>query len=84
MTYDEAIAFFRTQKRLSRALGVGQAAVSGWRRMIPARYQYQLEVITDGALRTDAPLRQYAYPLDPPRERDQRKAALETAAGGMA
>lgn len=57
MTYKQALGHFRTQVNLAAALGLSQSTVSLWREIIPARYQYQLEVITDGALRADKHLR---------------------------
>jgi DNA-binding transcriptional regulator YdaS (Cro superfamily) len=59
MTYDQAIKRFKTQTGLALALGTTQSTVSLWKRTgIPARWQYQLEVITDGELKADKPLRQ--------------------------
>lgn len=57
MTYDEAIKYFGTQTKLGAALGITQATVSAWHRVVPPRYQYQLEVITQGRLLADEPLR---------------------------
>lgn len=57
MTYDEAIAHYGNQTKLGEALGIGQAAVSAWHHVIPAHYQYQIEIITDGAMRADENLR---------------------------
>ena len=57
MTYDQALDHFKTQERLAAALGLTQPTVSCWGRVIPPRYQYQLEIITAGALRIDDVLR---------------------------
>ena len=58
MTYSEAIAHFGgTQTKLAAALGVAQPTVSCWGGAIPPQYQYQIEVITGGALKADADLR---------------------------
>jgi transcriptional regulator with XRE-family HTH domain len=57
MTYDEAIAHFGTQVKLAEALRIAQPTVSQWERVVPPRYQFQLEIITDGALRADPELR---------------------------
>ena len=65
MTYDEALIIFKTQANLARALGITQSTVSLWGKgprgrkvfTIPRAYQYQLEVITNGALRVDAAFR---------------------------
>lgn len=56
MTYDEALSRFGTQTALADALGITQSTVSAWRRTVPARYQYQLEVITAGELRAERPI----------------------------
>jgi DNA-binding transcriptional regulator YdaS (Cro superfamily) len=57
MTYNQAISYFGTQTRLAAALGISQSTVSCWRRVIPASKQYQLEIITNRALKADAELR---------------------------
>jgi DNA-binding transcriptional regulator YdaS (Cro superfamily) len=58
MTYAEALQFFGgTQAKLAAALGVKQPTVSCWDGSIPPMYQYQIEVISDGALRADPELR---------------------------
>ena len=61
MTYDDVIKHFGTQTKLAAALGITQGTVSGWCRVIPARYQYQIEIITGGELRADERLR---YPAN--------------------
>ena len=57
MTYTDALARFGTQVKLAAALGITQPTVSAWGGAIPPHYQYQLEVITGGALRVDKDLR---------------------------
>jgi len=57
MTYEQAIQYFGTQTKLGAALGITQASVSAWGRVVPPRYQYQIEVITEGRLLADAELR---------------------------
>lgn len=59
MTYDDAIEHFGTQVKLADALGIKQPAVSAWNKVIPPAYQYQLEIITAGALRVDEQLRRF-------------------------
>lgn len=56
MTYDQAIAHFGTQTALAAALGITQPTVSAWQRVIPPRYQFQLEVLTDRKLCVDPSL----------------------------
>ena len=56
MTYEELIKFYGTQAAAVRALGLKQPSVSGWRESgIPEPRQYQIEVLTGGALRADRP-----------------------------
>lgn len=67
MTYDEVLSYFGTQIKIAEALGITQATVSLWGangepKMVPAKYQYQLEVITRGELMADRRLRKYAVP----------------------
>jgi transcriptional regulator with XRE-family HTH domain len=57
MTYEQALEHFGTQAKLAAALGIAQPTVSCWERVVPAPYQYQLEIITAGALRVDEDLR---------------------------
>lgn len=57
MTYDEVIEHFGTQQKLGAALGIAQPTISSWGRVIPDHYQYQLEIITAGALRVEERLR---------------------------
>lgn len=58
MTYDEVKRFFKTQEGIAAALGITQPTVSAWEGVVPNHYQYQLEIITAGALRVDPELRQ--------------------------
>lgn len=57
MNYQQVIRHFGTQVKTAAALGITQSTVSAWRGTVPARYQYQIEVITDGKLRADKALR---------------------------
>lgn len=57
MTYTDLITHFGTQVAIAEALGIAQPTVSGWKGSVPAKYQYQVEVITNGALRADDELR---------------------------
>jgi DNA-binding transcriptional regulator YdaS (Cro superfamily) len=47
----DAIVHFGSQAALARALGITQPSVAGWGDVVPLGRQYQLEVITSGALR---------------------------------
>ena len=57
MSIDEAINLFRGQSNLARALGVTQTAVWLWKRQgeIPEGRQYQIEILTGGALMAERP-----------------------------
>jgi len=57
MTYEEVLAHFGTQERIAAALGLKQPTISCWKGIVPDHYQYQLEIITAGALRIDERLR---------------------------
>jgi hypothetical protein len=57
MTYSDALRHFGTQQVLAAALGISQPTVSAWKGVIPPRYQFQLEVITQGELQADDALR---------------------------
>jgi len=57
MTYQETIEHFGTQTEIARVLGITQGTVSSWNKVVPPRWQFQLEVITHGALRVDNSLR---------------------------
>lgn len=57
MTYTEALQRFGgTQVKLAAALGITQSTVSAWKGVIPPAYQYQIEVLSDRALRVDPDL----------------------------
>lgn len=55
MTPDELIAHFGGLSAAARALGVKPPSVSEWKAAgrVPRVRQYQIEVVTDGALRAD-------------------------------
>jgi len=52
MNKSEAVAFFGSQAALAKALGVSRSSVSEWHD-VPVGRQYQLEVITRGALKAE-------------------------------
>lgn len=57
MTYHDALRHFGgTQVRLAAALGITQSTVSSWKGAIPPAYQFQIEVLSDRALRVDPDL----------------------------
>lgn len=50
-----AIEHFGTATKLAEALGIGKALVSKWPDVVPARYQYEIERLTGGALEAQWP-----------------------------
>jgi hypothetical protein len=58
MTTDQLIAHYGTQAKAAKALGLTWAAVYVWRRRdaIPYLRQLQIQEITGGALKADAPV----------------------------
>ena len=71
MTYDQVIKRFGTQIRLAAVLGITQPTISAWGKVVPARYQFQLEVLTNGELRADRAL----VPTQYNRRASDRKSA---------
>lgn len=57
VTYQELLSYYGTQVAIADALGITQPTVSSWRGVVPPRYQYQVEVLTSGALRVSDELR---------------------------
>jgi DNA-binding transcriptional regulator YdaS (Cro superfamily) len=53
MNYEQVLDHFGTQVKLAAALGITQPSVSAWGHTVPMRYQYQIEVITDGVLKAE-------------------------------
>lgn len=57
MTYTEALAHFGgRQVDLARVLRVNQSTVSQWKGKVPAHYQFQIQVLSGGALLVDPEL----------------------------
>lgn len=54
MTTDEAVKHFGSQQALARAIGCKQPAISQWGERPPMLRQYQIQLLTDGALMADA------------------------------
>lgn len=52
MTKREAVDFWGSEAAVGRALGITRASVNAWD-VIPIGRQYQIEVVTGGALRAD-------------------------------
>lgn len=54
MDLDQVIAHFGTQEKAAAALDMTQGSISAWRKSgIPVPRQFQIEVLTDGALKAD-------------------------------
>ena len=54
MTYADLIKHFGSQAEISRALKLAQPSVWQWQHDgVPEQRQYQIEVLTDGALKAD-------------------------------
>lgn len=50
MTKDDVIAYFGSPSAAAKALGIDPAAVSQWGDAPPPLRQYQIQVMTEGAL----------------------------------
>lgn len=57
MNVDQAIEHFGSQSALARALGIEPPSVAEWKSKgkIPPVRQFQIEVVSGGALKADAP-----------------------------
>jgi DNA-binding transcriptional regulator YdaS (Cro superfamily) len=49
----DAIAHFKTASNLARALGLTRMSVSKWGEDVPMRRAFEIECITEGALKAD-------------------------------
>lgn len=57
MTYTDVLTWAGgTQIGLSRRLGINQSAVSRWKGTVPPHYQFQIQVLSGGALKVDPEL----------------------------
>lgn len=55
MTKRDAIQFYGSSAALARALGITRGAVANWGDTIPSGRQFEIEVLTDGALIAERP-----------------------------
>jgi len=53
MTTNDAIKHFGSAAALARALGIGRSAVQQWGEKPPVPRQYQIEVVSGGALKAE-------------------------------
>lgn len=56
MTLVEAKEHFRTYAGIAKALGISKGAITQWNGVIPESRQLQLQEVTRGALKADAPI----------------------------
>jgi hypothetical protein len=56
MLTTDAVAHYKTQKAIARALDISDAAVSKWPEVVPIESALALEIITARALRVDRSL----------------------------
>ena len=55
MEFDKVIKHFGTQVKAAAALGVNQSSIAAWKRNgIPVPRQYQIEVVSGGALKVSS------------------------------
>lgn len=55
MRRTDVIQHYGTQTAIAKALGIGKAFVSKWGEEVPQRYAYEIERLTNGALKADWP-----------------------------
>jgi len=55
MKTQDAVKHFGTYAKVGEALGISKQAVFKWGEKVPPRRQYEIEMLTDGALRADTP-----------------------------
>ncbi|MBB3103765.1 Cro/CI family transcriptional regulator [Azomonas macrocytogenes] len=54
MKTTDATAYFGSKKKLAEALGISPSAVTMWGSVIPELRQFQLERLTNGALKASS------------------------------
>lgn len=52
----DAISYFGNTVKVAEALGIAQSAVSQWNENIPQRRAFELQHITNGALKAEFPV----------------------------
>jgi predicted transcriptional regulator len=55
MKTSDVIQFYKSKSLVAKALGISKAAVSLWGDEVPKLRAYELERLTDGALKVDSP-----------------------------
>ncbi|SLK19914.1 DNA-binding transcriptional regulator Cro [Enterobacter sp. NFR05] len=56
MNKDDVISYFGGVSNLARILGISHASVSGWGSVIPKGRAYEIQTITNDALKVDPTL----------------------------
>jgi transcriptional repressor of cell division inhibition gene dicB len=74
MLTKDAIAHFKTEAALARALGIRAQSVQDWGTVVPALRQLQLERITRGELRADGAVADPTQAASPPSDGDKAAA----------
>ncbi|MCP9270430.1 Cro/CI family transcriptional regulator [Xenorhabdus sp. XENO-1] len=64
MYKSSVVDFYGSQRKIARALGISDQAVSHWKSVIPEKAALRLERITSGALKYDASLYRKTYAPD--------------------
>jgi transcriptional regulator with XRE-family HTH domain len=84
MTYDDVLAYYGTQAAVAAELGIGQGAVSWWKRnrggRIPKFHQLRLYVITKGRLVPDEDVYEPQKRAKPRGRKQEREPALDESA----
>jgi hypothetical protein len=55
MLTEDAVKYFKGKSKLAHALGISPAAISQWGEYVPKLRQYQLQLMSDGALTASGP-----------------------------
>lgn len=66
MKTSDVIALLKTKSEVAKLLGIGRSAVSQWGDFVPADRQYEIEVKTNGLLKSD-------YTIQKSRENNEKK-----------
>ncbi|RDH41423.1 Cro/Cl family transcriptional regulator [Zooshikella ganghwensis] len=54
MHINQAVEYFGNKISIAKALGISSASISKWGEKVPKLRAYQLQVITNGALKADS------------------------------
>lgn len=73
MLTKDAVAHFKGRSKLAKELGISPAAVSQWGEHVPKARQYQLQVLSDGALKVADDAKEPAERRRSERRQDERR-----------